>query len=178
MFESLSHLTLQHYWWCIVSLLGGLLVFLLFVQGGQTLLYQVAKNDKERSLLVNSLGRKWETTFTTLVTFGGALFASFPLFYATSFGGAYWVWMIILFGFIVQAVSYEYRKKPGNFLGTKTFEAFLFANGLLGTVFLGAAVSTFFTGSEFLVNESNQSIWQHPARGLEALLSKIGRAHV
>jgi len=119
MFETLSHLALQQYWWAIISLLGGILVFLLFVQGGQTLLCQLAKTEIERTMLVNSLGRKWEFTFTTLVTFGGAFFASFPLFYSTSFGGAFWVWMLILFCFIIQAVSYEYRSKPNNFLGKK-----------------------------------------------------------
>ncbi len=119
MFESLSHLALQQYWWIIISLLGAILVFLLFVQGGQTLIYTLGKTEMERRMLVNSLGRKWEFTFTTLVTFGGAFFASFPLFYSTSFGGAYWVWMLILFAFIIQAVSYEYRSKPNNFLGSK-----------------------------------------------------------
>ena len=147
MFESLSHLALQQYWWVIVSLLGSLLVFLMFVQGGQTLLYTIGKSETERTMLVNSLGRKWEFTFTTLVTFGGAFFASFPLFYATSFGGAYWVWIIILFAFVIQAVSYEFRSKVGNFLGAKTYETFLFINGALGTILIGAAVSTFFTGS-------------------------------
>lgn len=171
MFETLSHLALQQYWWVIVSLLGSILVALMFVQGGQALLYQIGKSDSERTMLVNTLGRKWELTFTTLVTFGGAFFASFPLFYATSFGGAYWVWFIILFGFIVQAVSYEFRKKPNNFLGSKTFEAFLFSNGLIATILLGVAVSTFFTGSEFFVNEYNLSAWQNPARGLEAALN-------
>ncbi len=171
MFENLSHLALQQYWWMIVSLLGSLLVFLLFVQGGQTLIYRLAKNETERTILINVLGRKWEFTFTTLVTFGGAFFASFPLFYSTSFGGAYWVWMLILFAFIVQAVSYEYRKKPNNFLGHKTYEAFLLANGALGTILLGAAVSTFFTGSQFSVNENNLSQWELPSHGLEAVLS-------
>jgi cytochrome d ubiquinol oxidase subunit II len=160
--------SLQQYWWIIISILGAALVFLLFVQGGQTLLFQVAKTDDERSLLVNSLGRKWELTFTTLVTFGGAFFASFPLFYATSFGGAYWVWMFILFGFIVQAVSYEFRSKTSNFLGKRTYEVFLFANGLLATVLLGAAVSTFFTGSAFSINEFNLSKWDVSTYGLEA----------
>lgn len=168
MFESMELSSLQQYWWIIISILGAALVFLLFVQGGQTLLFQVAKNDTERSLLVNALGRKWELTFTTLVTFGGAFFASFPLFYSTSFGGAYWVWMLILFGFIVQAVSYEFRSKMGNFLGKRTYEIFLFANGLLATVLLGAAVSTFFTGSAFTVDEYNLSKWDLPTHGLEA----------
>lgn len=171
MFETLSHLALQQYWWVIVSLLASLLVFLMFVQGGQTLIYAIGKDETERSMLVNSIGRKWELTFTTLVTFGGAFFASFPLFYATSFGGAYWVWMLILFGFILQAISFEYRKKPGNLLGNKTFEIFLLLNGLLATILIGAAVSTFFTGSEFSINEYNLSRWENPARGLEAALN-------
>jgi cytochrome d ubiquinol oxidase subunit II len=171
MFESLSHLALQQYWWVIVSLLGSLLVFLMFVQGGQTLLYAIGKSATERTMLVNSLGRKWEFTFTTLVTFGGAFFASFPLFYATSFGGAYWVWIIILFAFVIQAVSYEFRSKVGNFLGSKTYEVFLFINGALGTILIGTAVATFFTGSQFSLNELNQVEWTGPARGLEAALS-------
>jgi cytochrome d ubiquinol oxidase subunit II len=168
MFENLSHLALQQYWWMIISLLGALLVFLLFVQGGQTLIYRLGKDDTQRSLLVNVLGRKWEFTFTTLVTFGGAFFASFPLFYSTSFGGAYWVWMLILFAFIIQAVSYEFRSKPGNFLGKRVYETFLFINGLVGTILLGVAVSTFFTGSQFSVNENNFSQWETPTHGLEA----------
>ena len=168
MFENLSYLALQQYWWILISLLGALLVFLLFVQGGQTLIYRLGKDDTQRTLLVNILGRKWEFTFTTLVTFGGAFFASFPLFYSTSFGGAYWVWMIILFAFVIQAVSYEFRSKANNFLGKRTFEVFLFINGLLGTVLLGAAVSTFFTGSQFSVNENNFSQWETTTHGLEA----------
>ena len=184
MFESLSLLSLQQYWWLIVSLLGALLVFLMFVQGGQTLIFTLGKSEEERTLLVNLLGRKWEVTFTTLVTFGGAFFASFPLFYSTSFGGAYWVWMAILIAFVIQAVSYEYRKKPGNFLGQKTFEIFLIFNGLLGTLLLGTAVATFFTGSAFSVNKMNLldltsgnmpviSEWKGPAHGLEAALSPV-----
>ncbi|MBU8892068.1 MAG: cytochrome d ubiquinol oxidase subunit II [Bacteroidales bacterium] len=171
MFESLSHLVLQQYWWIIISLLGSILVFLLFVQGGQTLIYTLGKTDIERRLIVNSLGRKWEFTFSTLVTFGGAFFASFPLFYSTSFGGAYWVWMLILFAFIIQAVSYEFRSKPNNFLGAKTYEVFLFINGMAGTILLGIVVATFFTGSEFSVNEMNFSKWEGAARGLELLLN-------
>ncbi len=171
MFESLSHLALQQYWWIIISLLGSILVFLMFVQGGQTLIYTLGKTELERTLIVNALGRKWEFTFTTLVTFGGAFFASFPLFYSTSFGGAYWVWMIILFCFVIQAVSYEYRSKPNNILGTKTFEIFLFLNGALGTILIGAAVGTFFTGSAFSVNNLNQSRWESPWHGLEAALN-------
>lgn len=169
----------QHYWWFLISILGALLVFLLFVQGGQTLLKTVAKTDVEESLLVNSLGRKWELTFTTLVVFGGAFFASFPLFYSTSFGGAYWLWMAILFSFIIQAVSYEYRSKPGNFLGKKTYDRFLQINGLVGSVLLGVAVGTFFSGSDFVVNKDNItdvampviSTWQNPLHGLEALFN-------
>ncbi len=179
MFETLSHVALQEYWWAIMSLLGSLLVFLLFVQGGQTLIYTLGKTESERSILVNSLGRKWEFTFTTLVTFGGAFFASFPLFYATSFGGAYWVWIIILFCFVLQAVSYEYRSKPNNVFGPGTFENFLFINGALGTVLLGVAVATFFTGSKFSVDfahiarASDVAItrWESASHGLEALLS-------
>lgn len=167
MFENLSLLVLQQYWWAIVSLLGAILVFMLFVQGGQTLIYTLGKTDIQRKIVVNALGRKWDLTFTTLVTFGGAAFASFPLFYATSFGGAYWVWMLILFAFIFQAVSYEYRTKPNNFLGNKTYEAFLFINGLLGTILLGTAVATFFTGSEFSINNMNSSTWETPFGGLE-----------
>lgn len=179
MFESLSLLTLQQYWWLIMSLLGALLVFLMFVQGGQTLIFQLGKTETEKKILINSLGRKWEFTFTTLVTFGGAFFASFPLFYSTSFGGAYWVWIAILFCFIIQAVSYEFRSKPNNFLGQKTYEIFLFINGALGTILIGAAVSTFFTGSQFSIHKENLaelanpviSQWQGTAHGLEALLN-------
>ncbi len=171
MFENLSYLALQEYWWAIVSLLGSLLVFLLFVQGGQTLMYTLGKTDSEVKVLANSLGRKWEFTFTTLVTFGGAAFASFPLFYSTSFGGAYWVWMLILFAFIIQAVSYEYRSKASNWLGTKTYDTFLYINGLVATVLLGTAVATFFTGSLFSVNNMNQSFWQSPFKGLELALN-------
>lgn len=177
---------LQQYWWFIISLLGGLLVFLLFVQGGQSLLFSLPKSEKEKVILVNALGRKWEYTFTTLVTFGGAFFASFPLFYSTSFGGAYWVWMAILFCFVLQAVSYEFQSKPKNLFGTNTYRWFLFANGLLGTFLLGAAVATFFTGSEFTVGKGNianlltgeatlgdhtlaVSAWQSAWHGLEAL---------
>lgn len=174
-----TYIFLQHYWWFIVSLLGALLVFLLFVQGGQTLIYTVAKNENERRMVINALGRKWEFTFTTLVTFGGAFFASFPLFYSTSFGGAYWVWMAILFAFIIQAVAYEFRSKANNLLGAKTYEIFLVVNGLLGTILLGTAVATFFTGSEFsmvkdnLTNIANPVIssWETPWRGLEAVLN-------
>jgi cytochrome bd ubiquinol oxidase subunit II len=171
MFGSWSMLTLQQYWWLIVSLLGSLLVFLLFVQGGQTLIYTLGKNEQERSLIINTLGRKWEFTFTTLVTFGGAFFASFPLFYATSFGGAYWLWMLILFCFIIQAIAYEYRSKPSNVFGHRTFEIFLFINGIFGSFFLGVAVATFFTGANFTVNDFHQSSWSNSFHGLEALIN-------
>lgn len=171
MFESLSHLALQQYWWVIVSLLGSILVFLMFVQGGQTLLYSLAKNEDERTLLVTSLGRKWEFTFTTLVVFGGAFFASFPLFYSTSFGGAYWVWILILLCFVLQAVSYEYRLKKNVLIPQKAFEYFLLINGVLGTVLIGTAVGTFFNGSEFSVGEMNFSRWETPWHGLEAALN-------
>jgi cytochrome d ubiquinol oxidase subunit II len=149
-------------------LLGSILVFLLFVQGGQTLIYQLGKSDTNRTIIINTIGSKWEFTFTTLVTFGGAFFASFPLFYSTSFGGAYWVWIIILFAFIIQAVAYEFRSKPENFLGKKVFDAFLFTNGLLSTILLGAAVSTFFTGSHFIIDSARHSQWTVATRGLEA----------
>ena len=171
-------LFLQHYWWFLISLLGALLVFLLFVQGGQGLLYTMGRTEAERDLVVNALGRKWEFTFTTLVTFGGAFFASFPLFYSTSFGGAFYVWMAILLVFVVQAVSYEYRRKPSNVLGQRTYEAFLVLNGVAGPLLLGVAVGTFFTGAEFTVNRMNMaavggdtaiSQWATPWNGLEAL---------
>jgi cytochrome d ubiquinol oxidase subunit II len=179
MFESLSYLALQQYWWAIISLLGSILVFLLFIQGGQTLLYALGKTETERTILVNALGRKWEFTFTTLVTFGGAFFASFPLFYSTSFGGAYWVWIAILFCFVIQAVAYEFRSKPNNVFGHRTYEIFLFINGALGTILLGTAVATFFTGSRFSVDLSNItrlndpviSRWESPYGGLEAALN-------
>ena len=171
MFGNLTHLALQQYWFIIVSLLGAILVFLFFVQGGQTFLSRIGKSESERTILVNALGRKWEFTFTTLVTFGGAFFASFPLFYATSFGGAYWVWMIILFAFVIQAVSYEFRTKAGNFLGKKTYESFLFINGLVGTLLVGVAVATFFSGSQFSLDDMNSVTWATGAHGLEAALS-------
>jgi cytochrome d ubiquinol oxidase subunit II len=171
MIANLSHLALQQYWWVIISLLGSFLVFLMFVQGGQTLIFTLGRSTMEKTMLVNAMGRKWEFTFTTLVTFGGAFFASFPLFYSTSFGGAYWVWMAILFCFIIQAISYEFRSKPGNFLGSKTYEVFLFINGVAGTVLIGTAVGTFFNGSMFSVSEMNQSRWETPVHGLEALLN-------
>lgn len=160
---------LQIYWWILVSLLGGLFVFMNFVQGSQTLVRTLAENEDEKTMIFNSAGRKWELTFTTLVLFGGACFAAFPLFYSTSFGGAYWVWMLILFCFIIQAVSYEYRKKDGNFLGAKTYETFLYINGSLGIILIGIAVSTFFSGSAFKLDDNNFVQWQSPLRGLEAL---------
>lgn len=173
----MTHSILQHYWWFIVSLLGGLLVFMMFVQGGQSLAMQLAKTDEEEKYVYNSLGRKWELGFTTLVMFGGALYAAFPLFYSVSFGGAYWVWMIILFSFVVQAVSYEYRTKPNNILGKKLYHGFLYFNGFIGTILIGAAVATFFTGSNFSVHGiTRQLVWGTATdginlRGLEAAIS-------
>lgn len=169
--------TLQHYWWLLVSLLGSLLVFLMFVQGGQSLLFGIAKSEKEKTLLVNALGHKWELTFTTLVTFGGAMFASFPLYYSTSFGGAYWLWMAILFLFIIQAVSFEFRGKAGNLLGSRTYEIFLFLNGFFGTLLLGVAVGTFFTGGSFVmdkmsitdVSQRTISYWTNAWHGLDVI---------
>lgn len=169
MFELLSFLQLQQLWWMIVSLLAGLFVFLMFIQGGQSLLFSLPENEMEKSMLINSLGRKWELGFTTLVLFGGALFAAFPLFYATSFGGAYWVWLAILFCFIIQAVSYEYRKKENNFLGQKTYEIFLYINGSLGVILLGVALSTLFSGASFHLDENFFVQWDSKLRGLEAL---------
>ncbi|MDR0437884.1 MAG: cytochrome d ubiquinol oxidase subunit II [Bacteroidales bacterium] len=167
----MSHLMLQQYWFILVSLLGAFLVFLLFVQGGQTLIFRIGKSKQERDVLINSLGHKWELTFTTLVTFGAGFFAAFPLFYATSFGGAYWVWILILLCFVVQSVGYEFRSKMNNLLGAKTYEMFLFFNGFLGTILLGTAVATFFTGSQFeiVTNQAGtiSSVWRGAARGLE-----------
>ena len=169
---------LQHYWWFLIALLGALLVFLMFVQGGQALLYRLGRTEEERNLIVNSLGRKWELTFTTLVTFGGAFFASFPLFYSTSFGGATYVWMAILLCFVVQAVAYEYRRKPSNVFGERTFDIFLMINGILGPILIGTAVGTLFTGADFTVDRLNLagqggaaviSQWTSPWHGLEAL---------
>ena len=172
-----TYIFLQYYWWFIISLLGALLVFLLFVQGGNSLLFHLGKNETERALLVNATGSKWEFTFTTLVTFGGAFFASFPLFYSTSFGGAYWLWMLILFSFVLQAISYEFQSKLGNLLGKRTYQSFLVFNGVMGPVLLGAAVATFFNGSDFLVSKSNLteaaipviSHWDNEWHGLDAL---------
>jgi cytochrome d ubiquinol oxidase subunit II len=170
MTEMVSYLFLQQYWWIIVSLLASLLVFLMFVQGGQSMIYSLPQDDAKKTMILNALGRKWEFTFTTLVTFGGAFFASFPLFYASSFGGAYWLWITILFSFIIQAIAYEYRSKPSNVLGKKTFDLFLFINGSLGPFLIGIAVGTFFTGSQFSLNDMNHVTWANPWHGLEALL--------
>ena len=175
----MDYTLLQQYWWFLVSLLGALLVFLLFVQGANSLVFSLGRTDEERRLIVNSTGRKWEFTFTTLVTFGGAFFASFPLFYSTSFGGAYWLWMLILFSFVLQAVSYEFQNKLGNLLGTRTFQWFLVLNGILGPLLLGGAVATFFNGSNFVVAKDNLvdgfaspviSSWANASHGLDALL--------
>lgn len=168
---SLDLSQLQHLWWLLVSVVGALFVFLTFVQGGQGLLFTVARTEVEKSLIINSLGKKWEITFTTLVLFGGAFFAAFPLFYSTSFGGAYWVWMLILFTFILQAVSYEYRRKPDNFLGAKVYEVFLLINGTVSVLLIGIAVGTFFTGSNFSLSDFNFVTWQHPGRGIESAFS-------
>ncbi|RUM38884.1 MAG: cytochrome d ubiquinol oxidase subunit II [Desulfobulbus sp.] len=169
--ENASHAQLQELWWLICSVVGSLFLFLTFVQGGQTLLWQVAETDTDKDLIINSLGRKWELTFTTLVMFGGALFAAFPKFYATSFGGAYWVWILILFTFIIQAVSYEFRKKPNNILGARVYEGFLLVNGVVGILLIGAAVGTFFTGSNFILSQYNLVTWTSSLRGLEAAFS-------
>ncbi len=174
----MSYTFLQHYWWFLISLLGALLVFLLFVQGANTLIFELGKTPDERRLVINSTGRKWEFTFTTLVTFGGAFFAAFPLFYSTSFGGAYWLWMIILFSFVIQAVSYEFQNKLGNFLGARTFQVCLIINGIVGPLLLGGAVATFFDGSNFIVDKANVtalsqpviSHWVNASCGLDALL--------
>ena len=169
----ISHAFLQNYWWLIISLLAGLLVFLMFVQGGQSFIFSLPHNSMQRKMMVNALGRKWEFTFTTLVTFGGAFFASFPLFYATSFGGAYWVWMAILFSFIIQAVAYQYRSKPSNVYGTSVFDTFLLINGCLGPFLIGVAVATFFTGSDFSLDLFNRVTWGTGWHGLEALVNPV-----
>ncbi len=176
MISNLDYATLQQLWWVICSIVGALFLFLTLVQGGQTLFWQIAKTDLEKSLVATSLGRKWEMPFTTLVLFGGALFAAFPKFYATSFGGAYWVWILILFSFIITAVSYEYRKKRDNVLGSKTYELFLFINGSVGVLLIGAAVGTFYTGSNFTLDIFNKVTWDYTLmginlRGLEAAFS-------
>ena len=174
-----TYIFLQQYWWFVVSLLGAILVFLLFVQGGNSLIFCLGKTEEQRKMIINSTGRKWEFTFTTLVTFGGAFFASFPLFYSTSFGGAYCLWMIILFTFVLQAVSYEFQSKAGNLLGKKAYRVFLVLNGVVGPVLLGGAVATFFTGSAFYINKGNIadtmmpviSSWANAGHGLDALLN-------
>lgn len=174
-----TYIFLQQYWWFVVSLLGAILVFLLFVQGGNSLIFCLGKTEEQSKMIINSTGRKWEFTFTTLVTFGGAFFASFPLFYSTSFGGAYWLWMIILFTFVLQAVSYEFQSKAGNLLGKKAYRVFLVLNGVVGPVLLGGAVATFFTGSAFYINKGNIadtmmpviSSWANAGHGLDALLN-------
>ncbi|EIQ2353704.1 cytochrome d ubiquinol oxidase subunit II [Campylobacter coli] len=171
MFFGLELEGLQIYWWVILSLLGGLLVFMFFVQGGQTLIDELSSDELEKTMLVNSLGRKWELGFTTLVLFGGAAFAAFPLFYSTSFGGAYWAWLCILFCFILQAVAYEYRKKENNVYGSKTYEVFLKINGYLGVFLIGVAISSFFSRSHFVLNEHNFVSWQNSLRGLELLFN-------
>lgn len=173
MIQLLSYTFLQQYWWWIIAILAGTLVFLMFVQGGQSLIMSLSSNETEKTMVINALGRKWEFTFTTLVVFGGTFFASFPLFYATSFGGAYWLWTVILFSFIIQAVSYEYRKKAGNIFGQKTFETFLFINGSVGPFLIGVAVGTFFTGAAFRLDDMNQVFWQNEWRGLEALANPL-----
>ena len=168
---------LQQYWWFLIALLGGILVFMFFVQGGNALIFLAGKNEREKELIINSTGRKWELTFTTLVTFGGAFFASFPLFYSTSFGGAYWVWVLILITFVLQAVSYEFQRKAGNILGKTTFRIFLVINGCLAPLLIGTAIGTFFTGSEFTINKTavasiNSPVisqWSNEWHGLEAV---------
>ena len=174
----MSYTFLQQYWWFVVSLLGALLVFLLFVQGANSLVYSLGRTEDGQQKVIESTGRKWEITFTTLVTFGGAFFASFPLFYSTSFGGAYWLWMIILFSFVLQAVSYEFQHRMGNLLGTRTYRCFLILNGIVGPLLLGGAVATFFDGSNFIVEKASLtdigapviSRWANASAGLDALL--------
>lgn len=169
MTQAISYMFLQQYWWFLIAVLGGILVFLMFVQGGQSMLFSLPANETEKTMIVNALGRKWEFTFTTLVVFGGTFFASFPLFYATSFGGAYWLWTVILFSFIIQAVSYEYRMKAGNILGKRTFEIFLFINGSAGPFLIGVAVGTLYTGANFSLDDMNRVQWNTGWHGLEAL---------
>jgi cytochrome bd ubiquinol oxidase subunit II len=176
MIGNLEYSFLQQLWWLICSVVGSLFLCLTFVQGGQTLIFTTASSEEEKSLIINAMGRKWELTFTTLVLFGGALFAAFPLFYATSFGGAYWVWMLILFTFIMQAVSYEYRNKPHNVFGARTYEIFMFINGSVGLLLIGAAVGTFFTGSRFTLSMYNSVTWATPFHGLEAALNYFNLA--
>lgn len=170
---------LQHYWWFLLSLLGGLLVFLFFVQGGQSLLFTLGKTETQQNMLLSSIGRKWELTFTTLVTFGGAFFASFPLFYSTSFSGAYWIWILLLLCFVIQAVSYEFQVSKGNLLGKKTYQLFLFINGIVGPILLGTIIGTFFNGARFIIHKIQLTDiampvithWTTPWHGLEALFN-------
>lgn len=171
MLLSISHTFLQNYWWFIISLNASMLVLLMFVQGGQSFIFTLGDTENRKSMIINTMGRKWESTFTTLVTFGGAFFASFPLFYAVSFGGAYWIWMIILFSFVIQAIAYEYRSKPSNVLGKKTFEVFLLVNGSLAPFLIGTVVATFFTGAHFSLDQLNMSKWDTPWHGLDAIWS-------
>jgi len=171
MFSFLLHSDLQHLWWIIISLVGSILVFLLFVQGGQTLFSALSKNEDEKTMIINSIGRKWEFTFTTLVLFAAGMFASFPLFYTTTFGGAYFAWKLFIISFVLQAISFEYRKKKGNIFGSKTFETFLLINGILGTFLLGAVVATFFTGNEFYRSDFNLTTWQSNLYGIEILFN-------
>ncbi len=173
MFETLSHLQLQQYWWLLMSVVGSALVFLLFVQGGQTLIDVLGKTENEKTLVITSIGRKWKSTFTTLVVFAAGMFASFPLFYATSFGGAYYAWKLFLLCFVLQSVAFEFRRKKGNILGARTYEYFLYINGFLGTFLLGAAVATFFTGSNFVRDAYNLSTWQTPFYGIEILFNPV-----
>jgi cytochrome bd ubiquinol oxidase subunit II len=173
MLALISQSFLQGYWWIIISLLAGLLLFLMFVQGGQSFIFTLPRSDMQRTMIVNTLGRKWEFTFTTLVTFGGAFFASFPLFYSVSFGGAYWLWMTILFSFIIQAVAYEFRSKPSNVFGTKVYDCFLFINGCLGPFLIGVTVATFFTGSDFSLDLFNRVTWGTNWHGIEALANPV-----
>ena len=169
---------LQQYWWFVVSFMGAFLVFFLFVQGGNSLIFCLGRTPEERRMIINSTGHKWEFTFTTLATFGASFFASFPLFYSTSFGGAYWIWMLILFTFVVQAVSYEFQNKLGNFLGPKVFQICLIINGIVGPLLLGGAVATFFDGSNFYIEKANMttsiqpviSRWANASYGLDALV--------
>lgn len=171
MFNFLSHTDLQQLWWIIITLVGSILVFLLFVQGGQTLFNSLSKKEEEKTMIINSIGRKWEFTFTTLVLFAAGMFASFPLFYTTTFGGAYFAWKLFIISFVLQAISFEFRRKKGNIFGSKTFESFLVINGILGTFLLGAAVATFFTGSEFYRSEYNLTTWQSSLYGIEILFN-------
>ncbi len=173
MFDFFTHELLQNYWWLIMSVVAAALVFLLFVQGGQTFIDILGKTEEEKTMVINSVGRKWEFTFTTLILFAAGMFASFPLFYATSLGGAYYAWKIFLICFVLQSVSFEFRRKKGNWLGQRTFEYFLYINGFLGTFLLGAVVATFFTGSEFLRNEYNLSTWQTKLYGIEILFNHV-----